>query len=138
MQGSGVTRISTFLTNPVASHVFKEMMCAYQSGRTFDHVPINMTLSLEKFEDYINVAFLPADLNLTSLSGMTMAEGGNINEERTRRYKQVWTWFSDQSRNATEQEDLESAHRIWCLAAETFLWELQGINKPLPNSKPRR
>jgi hypothetical protein len=115
MQGSGITRIDAFLTNPVASHVFKEVKYDYRSGRTFDHVPLNMTLSLDKFEDYTSVAILPAELNLLSLTGMATSERRSTQEERAKRYKEVWMRFANQFRGAIGQDDAEGAHRIWCL-----------------------
>jgi hypothetical protein len=138
MQGSGVTRIDAFLINTAACHVFNKVRYDYRSGKTFDHVPINLTLSLEKFEDYIKVASRPAELNVTSLTGMKMGERKRTIEHRQSRFTEVWARHAARFRTMIDTQDLEGAHNIWCLAAETFLWELQNPTMPLPPSKPRR
>ena len=138
MKGSGKTRIDTFLVNPTAAHANAGIEYDYASGRTFDHVPINMYINMKRFEDTISVAIQPAPIQVASLSGLKQVERNRCLRRREEKYDEVWKKHSQPFREAIEERDIEKAHAIWCLAAETYLWELQGNGKSLPMSKPRR
>ena len=97
-----------------------------------------MELNLTRFEDTKRVTIQPAELNIESLSGKTQAERNKILKERERRFQEVWARHNDDYKKAINDKDIDDANRIWCLAAETFLWELQTTGKELPKDKPRR
>ena len=56
MNGPGTIRIDTILTNQAAAHACHNVQYVHQNNLAFDHVPIQVILSYDKFDDYINVA----------------------------------------------------------------------------------
>jgi hypothetical protein len=138
MKGPGKTRIDTFLVNPTAAQENAGIMYDYQSGKTFDHVPINMMVSTVRFEDIMSVAIQPANLNIVSSSCMKQADRKKILKLREKKYEEVWIRYEEQFSMAIEDKDIEKANTIWCLAAETHSWELQDNGERFPLSKPRR
>ena len=140
MKGSGITRLDTITSNGVATHAIDVIRYDYVNGKGFDHVPIALTLNEERFSDEIETASMPAALVLRSLTGMTQAERNKALKEESEWFTMVWQWYQHDFQVAIQDKNVDEAHRIWCLAAEQFLWRCQRLDddQQLPRHKPRR
>jgi hypothetical protein len=140
MKGSGITRLDTILSNGVATHAVGKVTYDFHNGKGFDHVPINLELNEERFQDEIDTPALPAALVLRTLTGTTQAERNKTLKEEATWFAEVWQWHRQDFDSAIQDKNVDEAHRIWCLAAEHFLWKCQRIenNHSLPKHKPRR
>jgi len=140
MTGKGVTRLDTIISNSVATHAVDTILYDYISGKGCDHVPLQLGLSTNKFNDEIDTPAMPAALNLRTLTGMTQAERNKTLAEEAEWFTTIWGHHNRAFEDAIRSKNVDEAHRIWCLAAEQFLWKCQrlGEGQVLPKHKPRR
>ena len=140
MEGSGITRLDTIISNGVATHAIDIIRYDYANGKGFDHVPIVLTLNEERFSDEIETSSMPAALVLRSLTGMSQAERNKALGEEAEWFTEIWQWHQHDFQAAIQDKKVDEAHRIWCLAAEQFLWKCQRLDGDLqlPRHKPRR
>lgn len=137
-QGPGVTRIDTILTNEAAANACTNICYQYGIAKTFDHVPIQLTINAEKFSDEITVAVQPVQLDVRSLQGHTCTQRAALREDEAASYRWIWSQYEDQFGDAEANDDLEQMDGIWTNVAETFLWQQNNPGEQLPPSKPRR
>ena len=53
-------------------------------------------------------------------------------------FAKIWDQHDEEFDVALVNKDIDACHRIWCLAAETFLWERDNPNEDLPKGCCRR
>ena len=140
MCGKGVTRLDTIISNGVATHAIDTILYDYHNGKGWDHVPPQLSLNADKFTDVEDKPAMPAMLNLRTLTGMTQGERNKTLAEEANWFPEVWSGHNKSSEEAIRDKNVNEAHRIWCLAAEQFLWKCQTLNNEqmLPKHKPRR
>jgi exonuclease III len=140
MTGTGVTRLDTIIANGVATHAIDTIGYDYQHGKGFDHVPLNLKINEEKFKDEIETPTMPSALTLRTLTGMTQGERNKTLKEEATWFGEIWQLHKQEFENALHERNVEEAHRLWCLAAEQFLWKCQRLDSAqmLPKNDPRR
>ena len=73
-RGNGATKIDTIFTNMPAKHAVHKVQYMYTESKSFDHVPLRLTLNYFKFQDLVRVATQPATINLPDKSGLSMKQ----------------------------------------------------------------
>ena len=104
----------------------------YNEGRTFDHVPIHITLNQDRFQDTMLAAEQPAKLSIRSLKLHTQKQRNDVKDKEVTLFNSVWMTYDSDFQSAVKASDVNLAHSIWCYAAEKFLWLLQGEQTELP------
>jgi hypothetical protein len=138
MEGAGTTRIDTIIGNQAAAHACKSIRYLHQDNTAFDHVPIEIALNYDKFRDEITVAEQPAKLYTNTPQVLTCKQREDLREIDEMMYAKVWERHSAEFDVAMVNKDIDACHKIWCLAAETFLWERDNPSEDLPKGCCRR
>ena len=138
MDGDATTRIDLVLANMTASHLCHKLEYCYSLARGLDHVPLRVTSNEQKFNDEVVVALQPAKLPEIEYQPLTAKQKNELQAERADQYEAVWSTVSADFDNAINSEVINAAHRLWCWAAETFLWRTDPNLFHLPTHFPRR
>ena len=128
MTGEGTSRIDTILANSAAAQLIAKLEQLYTSALAFDHIPILCTLNVEAFNDTINSIAKPALLEHPDLKGLSQKQRCDYEKHNSTVFKRIWSKYDDDFQNAAKINDHEAVHRIWCNAAEEFLWWLIGLH----------
>ena len=138
MDGKGVTRIDTILANTAGNHLCQSVWYDYEAAKGYDHVAMCAHLDLLRFNDKIRTVDMPNTLKIPAQPGGV--EGQKLRDKLNSRFDETWTSYSDDFEHAVDTRNLDGAHDIWCLAAETFLWRYCNADweADLPKHKPTR
>ena len=97
-----------------------------------------MYLDLMRFNDTIRTVDMPNMLKIPAQPGGV--EGQKLRDKLNSRFTETWATFHTDFEHAIAMRNLDGAHDIWCLAAETFLWRYCNADweAVLPSHRPRR
>lgn len=134
MNGPGTTRIDVILANAVASAAVTDVSTVWDCTAVFDHTPIAVTLSTEVMQQDVMRAGRPigivSDKHCYALKeGMSRYERDARKKQAEHSYKAVAKVFEKNFNEAIDRENVEDAHRIWCLVAEMWLYLAQETNE---------
>ena len=90
MQGSGATRIDTILANLAASHLCQHARYCIQGSTSFDHVPLFLTLNIERFQDMASFAMQPVRIDIHSLIDATQQKRDQIHSSEGKLFTRIW------------------------------------------------
>ena len=112
MGGEGITRIDACFTNKSASNMVDDISYNYVEGRSFDHVPIHITVNQDRFQDTIKAVEQPAKLRVRSLKNLTRKQRNDLKGEETKLFEHIWIEYDNDFHQAIDSENINLAHSI--------------------------
>ena len=72
------------------------------------------------------------------LQGLTCKQKQDVLAHEACIFDTTWAKYADESEVAINNKDVNESHRIWCKAAEHFLWNLEYPGEDMPTHFPPR
>jgi hypothetical protein len=132
MNGAGVTRIDTVIGNGAARSLVTAVDYDWDNSALFDHVPIKVTLALDRFAQTVWREATPAGIRIeghrfATDPHMTRDQKDKVQSEAASTYLQIWQHVQNSFQQSISRRDVTEANRIWCHVAEIWLFLNQTL-----------
>ena len=147
MSGPGTTRIDVVLANTIASAAVKGVETIWERAILFDHTPIRVRLSIRAMTQLVQRPGRPIGIDADKFryqkNAKSPAEREQIAKEAAADFDIIWKHFKPGFDKAIDDEDIDEAHKVWCLGCELWLYLAQedtddSIERFLMRGVPRR
>ena len=118
MSGPGTTRIDVILSNRCGGSCIENLEYLWKESTGYDHVMMAVTLSMDAFSAKALQLTKPIKINLDDILELLKQKKLNDLEHLLRNH---WSLYAAAFDDYINNKDINGAHRIWCLAMETFL-----------------
>ena len=134
MSGTGTTRIDTILSNVVGAAAVTGVEYIVNRAAIFDHMAVQITLSLPRMQQQVQRAGRPIGLNVDAHAyrmhpAMAKERKQELERAAEESYMRVWKIFEPAFQEAEERGNVDEVHRLWCLVAELWLCMSQEAEK---------
>ena len=120
MSGPGTTRIDVALANAPGAACVTNIAYDYEETAGYDHLPILITLSTTAFNYHILTPTRTRPTNVNDIRAQKWTA-----HQKQQLYKSVWRSYDTAFQNHLQRKDVNETHKIWCLALEDYLTQLQ-------------
>ena len=126
MSGTGTTRIDVVLANITGSAAVARVDTVWDRAILFDHTPIRVRLSMNAMTQKVNRPGRPIGIDVDKCAFKNTAKGPAQRKQRAEKaaksFGDIWKLFAPSYYEAIDKEDIDEAHRWWCLGCELWLY----------------